>query len=212
MQYTIKIDNEGRRFIVASSTKKMFDYLKQNDLNLGDYLCEEPIISIPQKVSEGLNKDTKYDHNNILDLSGALFSKKTWMSIFDDSNNETYKGVLVLDQSSFQDENFDVPEHHKDSLQETINLVDFDHEYVLLGEEETSGIQCEYPVYIEHENFDTQNLLTVYHTMVDNTISIVSSIKYDQEFLVNSLQNKPSVTKVKWFIQNNKTLERTRTQ
>ena len=210
MHNKITIDNKGRRIIAGSSSKTLFDYLIQNNLNLSDFLCDNPTISIPNSVASGLSNQTKYNYNDFLDLSGALFSPSSQITICDDSKNQVYWSVLVVDKNILPDPSMEIELNHSSFLQNPIEIKDFNSDYVIFGEEYTEGVQYEYP--FEQTGFDTKTKLKIYHTVIDNSIDLVTKVEYDQDTLINNLQNQPTVTKVKWFIQNNKTLERTRTQ
>jgi hypothetical protein len=211
MLYKIRTFNEGRRVIVGSATKTLFDYLIKNDLNLGDFLCENPTISIPNSTASGLSNQTKYDYNDFLDVSGMLHKFTSKYGVIDvETNVEISSSVLLVDKRLLTDPNIVVELDHACVSENPINLNSFNSNYIIFGEEHTEGLQTEATFESFNTYFEPKEKLKFYHTVVDNTIDLVTKIEYDGQVLVNTSQTKPTIKKSNWFIQNNLTLERTR--
>jgi hypothetical protein len=213
MLYKIRTFNEGRRIIAGSATKTLFDYLIKNNLNLGDFLCENPTISIPNSTASGLSNQTKYDYNDFLDVSGMLHKFTSKYEVIDvEVNLEIFSSVLLIDKRLLPDPNMLIELDHTCVLENPINLDSFNSNYIIFGEEHTDGLQTESFFESFNTYFEPKERLKFYHTVVDNTIDLVSKIEYDGQVLVNTSETRPTVRKANWFIQNNLTLERTRTQ
>lgn len=193
----------GEEFIVGSINKEYYRFFKDNPISFQEYIDENLndvlLKQIPSHIKEMYNFDysSRFEQDDIVHAYGAYHDASTIIEVTNELGETIYEAPAVPEMGDVE---------HESDLEESVDIVNCDSRYVLIGMEWSKGLHDEFELTLDSEVFDPSKLKILYKDY-DESSELISGIMYDGIKLESNGELGTTGKGAKWCIRDNKTLE-----
>jgi hypothetical protein len=209
MKYKINLLGLGEEFIVGSIKEEFFTFFKNNPISfqefIDDNLNEILMKKVPDNIKNMYQLDfcNRYAHDDIVHGHGAYCDASAFVEVRDEHDNIVYESSIVSESASTDDV------MHETELEDSIDIVNCDSRYVIIGREWSKGLHDEFELNLDSEFFDPSKLVILYKDY-DESSELISGVMYDGVRLESNEELNTIGKGSHWCIRDNKTLEEIR--